>query len=68
MVNSEKLENGQDICSYNFEGVPFENLSSISLVSEEDIKQQYSGNANGLNQILAFLKKLDKIRQFFVII
>lgn len=61
MVPLKDVHLGQYVAVYPFEGVPYEEPGERVLVTEADVARIYRGNANGLSQILAFLKKRDLI-------
>src|SRR3990172_1690132 len=57
MVALERLSPGDAVSVYPFEGVPYETPSDEMLVTEEDVTRAYPGNASGLSQVVAQLRK-----------
>ncbi len=55
MVPLGKLDTGDAVATYAFEGVPYEAPSSEVLLTEDDLANQYPGSENGLQQCLKAL-------------
>ncbi|MBU4047155.1 RtcB family protein, partial [bacterium] len=62
MIPLGKLETGDEVAIYPFEGVPYEEPSNKIILDEEKVKELLlklgkGNNGNGLNQIISHLKK-----------
>ncbi|MBI3998878.1 MAG: RtcB family protein, partial [Armatimonadetes bacterium] len=56
MIPLRDLDAGQHVSVYPFEGVPYEAPSDKLLVTEDDVRRNYRGHANGLAQVLKVLR------------
>ncbi|PKP56565.1 hypothetical protein CVT91_12775, partial [Candidatus Atribacteria bacterium HGW-Atribacteria-1] len=62
MIPLGKLETGDEVAIYPFEGVPYEEPSNKIILDEEKVKELLlklgkGNNGNGLNQIISYLRK-----------